>query len=116
MFKIVILKNPITTVDLKRIASEGFGDIIKAVVDVEKEIMAIGGELHVDIEVVLMENHSSLHQNTWGINLYPNQTGDEFVEFDSMINLKPSIGNRTRNVEDLKIQKRIREIVKKFIL
>ncbi len=115
MFEVKILENPINIEELKKIASDGFGDMVKAVVDVEKGNMAIGGELHVDMEVVLMEEREALRNNTWGINLYPNKTGEEFLEFDSMVNLKPAYGNRTRNVEDVKIQEKIKEIVKKFI-
>ena len=116
MFDIVTLKTPVTTAELKKRAAEGFGDIIKAVVDVESENISIGGELHVDMEIFMMENSNSLRSNTWGINLYPSKDGEEFIEFDSMINLKPAFGNRTRNVEDLEIQEKIKRIVKKFIL
>jgi hypothetical protein len=102
--------------ELEKIAAEGFGDMVKTVVDVEKGIMAIGGELHVDIEVILMEERGSLRQYTWGVNLYPGKTGDDFIEFDSMINLKPALSNRTRSVENAEVRQKIIEIVNKHIL
>ena len=115
MFTIRILEKPITILELKKAASEGFGDLIKAVVDVEKSTMAVGGELHVDMEILLIEERGALRSDTWGFNLYPEKSGDEFIEFDSMINLKPASGNRTRNVEDKTIQENIKGIVSKYI-
>ena len=110
-----ILKNPIRKSELVQIASEEFGDVVKAVVDVEQEIMTIGGELHADGEVELMEKENSQREHTWGINLYPKKTGSDWIEFDSMINLKPSFGNRSRDVEDHGTREKIKTIVAKYI-
>ena len=51
----------------------------------------------------------------WGINLYPDRKGDEFIEFDSMINVRPAQGNRSRVVESMDIQKKIRAVVAKIL-
>jgi hypothetical protein len=110
-----IIKDSISLVELKDVAQKQFGDLVKAVVDVEKKIMAIGGGLHADEEVELMEKEGSERENTWGINLYPDKTGEEFVEFDSMINLKPAFGNKTRGVEDETLKSKIIEIVQKLV-
>lgn len=106
-----IVKDGITRDELCALAHEQYGDLIKAVIDVEKGIMGVGGELHVDIQSLLIEKEHSGGDTTWGINLYLDKTGDDFIEFDSMVNLKPLLGNRTRGVGDLEIQKKIREIV-----
>ena len=116
MLEIYIIKKPITRLELKKIAEERFGDLAKAVVDVEKEIMAVGAELHADEEVLLMEQEESKREYTWGINLYPEKSGDDFIEFDSVINLKPSFGNRSRGIEDPKIREKIKNVVEKLIL
>lgn len=116
VFEIKILTNPLDIAKLKEVASKGFGELVKAVIDVENETMAISGELHVDMEAMLIKEKGALRNNTWGINLYPDKTGDEFLEFDSMINLKPAFNNRTRNVENPQIQEKIRQIVKKWII
>lgn len=113
--EIIILGQPISQKELAQIAEGGFGDMVKAVVDVEQGIMAIGGELHADMELLLTETKQSKRQNVWGINLYPEKTGDDLIEFNSMINLKPSLGNRTRGVEDAGIQTKIREVVSSFV-
>ena len=90
-------------------AENRFGDLVKAVVDIEKEIMAVDAELHADEEKLLLENGSN-QENLWGINLYPDET-DDFIEFDSMINLRPSWGNRSRGVDDENIRDKIIKIV-----
>lgn len=114
--EIHIVKKPITREELKQIASERYGDMVKAVVDLEREIMAMGGEFHADEELLLMEQEGSRRECTWGINLYPDSIGEDFIEFDSMINLKPAFGNRTRSVDKEDIQEKIRNVVKKLII
>ena len=101
--------------ELKKRAKEQFGDLVKAVVDVERGIMVVGGELHADGEVELMEKEGSRREHTWGINLYPEKFGDAFIEFDSMINLKPAFGNKTRGVESEEVRIKIKTIVQKLI-
>ena len=78
--EIQIIKEPINRSTLENIAIDQFIDLVKAVVDVEQEIMAIGGEFHSDEEVELISKEGSLRENTWGINLYIK--GDEFIEYD----------------------------------
>ena len=106
-----IVKEGITREELRVLAREQYGDIIKAVVDVEQNIMGVGGELHVDIQSLLIEKEHSRGDTTWGINLYLDKTGDDFIEFDSMVNLKPASGNRSRSVEDPVLRERIRAVV-----
>lgn len=109
-----VIREKITIEELKNIAKETFGELIKAVVDVEEEIMAIGGELHSDEEALLLEMGSK-QNNLWGINLYPDLEGEDWIEFDSMINLRPAFGNRTRVVEDPQIRQKIIYIVNKLV-
>ncbi|MDP3052480.1 MAG: DUF5674 family protein [bacterium] len=110
-----IVKTTIKKSELLEIASEGFGDIVKAVVDIGQGIMAVGGELHADEEVLLTEQEDSKRENTWGINIYPQKSENKWIEFDSMVNLKPHFGNRSRDVENPEIREKIRDIVKKLI-
>ena len=112
-----IVKEPITREELQRIANERYGDLVKAVVDVEQGIMALGGEMHADEEVLLMEKYGSQRANTWGINLLPGKFGtDEFLVYDSMVNLKPSFGNRTRGVDDPAVREKIQHITQSLIV
>ena len=116
MAEIRIVRDPVARAELQHIAEGQFGDFLKAVVDIEQGIMAIGGELHADIEVVLTEQIESKREFTWGINLYPEKFDNDFIEFDSMINIKPQYGNRSRGVGDVKVQEQIRNIVKKLVV
>ena len=116
MADIRIIKNPITRIELEKFAKERFGDLAKVVVDIEQKIIAVGGELHADMETLLMEKENSLRKDTWGINLYPENFGEDFVEFDSMINLKPALGNRTRNVENNETREKIKAIVNNLVI
>ena len=110
------IKNPILIKELKEITEERFGDLVKAVIDVRQEMMVVGGELHADEEVFLTDKYDSKREDLWGINLYPDMfPGDDFVEFDSMINIKPTSGNRSRNVEDKNVQEKIKTIVTKLV-
>ena len=111
-----IIIEPISKEKLKEIAKERFGNLVKAVVDIEQGIVALGGELHADEEVLLVEQKNSQRQNLWGINLYPDKEGSDFIEFDSVINLKPSFGNRSRGVEDAVIREKIEKVVQKLII
>jgi len=115
MDEIKIIKKPISRFELKTIAKESFGDLVKAAVDIKKEIVAIGGEFHIDEEMLLIEQEKSNQDDIWGINLYPEKQGPDFIEFDSMINLKPGLGNRTRGIEDRAIREKITGIINKSI-
>ncbi|KKQ35034.1 MAG: hypothetical protein US52_C0038G0004 [candidate division WS6 bacterium GW2011_GWA2_37_6] len=114
MAEITIITDKIKLADLHENAKNMFGGLVKAVVDIEQGKMAVFGELHSDEESVLLENGSK-QANLWGINIYPDQPDDKMIEFDSMINLRPSQGNMSRSVDDLKTQKKIIATVKKLI-
>ena len=115
--EIRIIKEPITIEELKKIAQERYGDLVKVVVDVGQGIMALGGEMHSDEEMLLMEKYGSQRVSTWGANLLPGKFGtDEFLVYDSMINLKPSFGNRTRGVDDPAVRGKIQHIVQSLIV
>ncbi len=113
--EIKILQNQITRKELAAMAEQQFGEWIKGVVDVEQGVMAIGGELHADMEAVLLEQ-GSRQKDVWGINLYPDKEGEEWIEFNSMINVRPLSGNRSRGVEDQETQEKIRTVVKRWII
>jgi len=108
-----IIRENLTLNELKKMALM-FGNMVKAVVDVDRELVAVEGELHSDLEALLLENGSK-QKNLWGINLYPDSQGEEFIEFDSMINMRPSQGNISRGVDDKKISEKIVEIVNRWI-
>lgn len=109
-----MIKDKLTLDELKKMAAAGFGDMVKAVVDVEREHIAVDAELHADLEAAILEQGS--HQaSLWGINLYPEISGEHFIEFDSVMNIRPASGNRSRGVDNEELRKKIIEIVAKRI-
>ena len=100
--------------ELNQMAITGFGNLVKAVVDIDKEVIAVDAELHSDLEALLIENGSK-QRSLWGINFYPEMKGDDLVEFDSMINMRPSQGNRSRGVDSPEIRKKIMELISKKV-
>lgn len=111
---IEVISSGVTLEHLRKLADTGFGDLVKAVVDVELGIMAIGGELHADEEAILLEG-GSRQQSLWGINIYADLEGDDRIEFDSMINIRPAQGNRSRGVDDPAIRATIVQIVDQLV-
>ncbi len=112
---IQIIRDQISFESLKEIAKGQFGYMVKAVVDIRRKIMAVGGELHADEEVLLSEDGSE-REDVWGINLYLENSPEDWIAFDSMINIKPQYGNRSRGVEDVGIQQKIKTIVNEIVV
>ena|SRR5579862_1045163 len=98
-FRLQILRAPLMREDLVAIAAGGFGDMVKAVVDIERGAMAIGADLAADEEAALMDD-GSRQRDLWGINLYPSDATEAWIEFDSMINVRPAQSNRSRGVDN----------------
>ena len=113
-FELRIIREPISRAELASAATLGFGDMIKAVVDVTRGIMAVGAELHADEESALLDD-GSIQTDLWGINLYPSESGEGWLEFDSMINVRPAQGNRSRGVDDATMRERILRTVSDLV-
>ncbi len=109
-----VVDKKISLEEINKLARDTFGNLVKAVVDVEKEIMVVGGQLHSDEESLLIE-HGSKQENIWGINIYPQESSDNWIEFDSMINLRPYQENLTRSVDNSEICQKIVEIVNQLV-
>ena len=116
--KIIIMKiidSPIKKTDLKSCQNQIDNIAVKGVVDVEKELLAIDAEFHADLEQFLLQNGSNQH-DLWGINLYFEEDDlDDFLEFDSMINLRPSQNNRSRGIDSPELREKIQKVVTKWV-
>lgn len=105
----------ITVAELQKMAEKMYGTLVKADVDITKKIVIIDMEMHADGEAQLLES-GSRQEDLWGINLHPDKFGtDNFIEFDSMINIRPRQQNPSRDVLDQVVQKQIREIVNEVV-
>jgi len=101
----------IDIVELTKMAEKMYGNLVKGVVDIEKDILVLDAEMHVDEEQFLLEQGSS-QNDLGGINLYPANFGEEdFVEFDYMVNIRPRQQNMSRHVDSPEIQQKIIKIV-----
>jgi hypothetical protein len=110
-----IIDKIITLNELEKMAADTFIDMVKAVVDVDRGLIAIDAELHSDLEALLLGN-GSRQKDLWGINLYPDMHGEDFIEFDSMINIRPSQENMSRGVDSKETCDKIIDIVNKVVM
>ena len=111
---IKIIKKKITKDELGKIAQEGFGEMVKVVVDVKREVLAIGGELHADEEIALVKDGSE-SKNLWGANIYLNKPKEKRVEFSALINIRPAQNNRSMEIQNPKIKEKAKEIIDNLI-
>ena len=111
----IIVKESIRIDEVKNMLGNFFTDMVKGVVYVEKKELALDAELHSDLESLLIEN-GSLQNDLWGINIYPNLDDEDFLEFDSLINIRPSDNNKSRYVENESIRNEIIKIVNNLII
>ena len=110
-----ILQKSITRAELAALAENTFGDMIKCVADVRLGALALDAELHADLERMLLENGSA-GEDLWGFNLYPEEEGEDFIEYDSLINIRSWQNNPTRDVLDPDIREAIKRLVEQFII
>lgn len=115
MIDIQIVEKTISVQELKELAKQRFGNMVKGVVDIRLNIMAVGAELHADEEALLLTKGSN-QEDLWGINIYLDDPKQPYwIEFDSMINIRPSQNNPSRDVENLEVRKTITDLVSKLV-
>jgi hypothetical protein len=96
------------------LVEQHFEDMVKYVIDVERGIAAVGGELHADEEAALLES-GSRQEDLWGANYYPGRGRDGCIEYTSLINIRPAQGNRSMTIENLLLRDRVRELTFRLI-
>ena len=110
-----ILQQPISSKEFAVIAENTFGDMVKAVADVRRGLLAIDADLHADLEQLLLADGSA-GEDLWGFNLWVEEEGDGFIEYDSLINIRSWQGNPSRDVLDPTVREAIKVIVSQFII
>jgi hypothetical protein len=105
---------PIALEEIRELATARFGDMVKGVIDLRRGVLLLDADLHADQEAELLAEGAA-QRDLWGINLYPDLPGDDWLEFDSMINLRPSFGNRSRGVEDEATREAIRDLIGRLV-
>ena len=107
---ILVTSEPVPRDELSRLVALYFGDMIKFVVDVERGVIAVGGELHADAKAMLLENESR-QADVWGGNYYPGRGEEDCLEYTSLINIRPSEANASMEIESEELRGRVRSIV-----
>ena len=110
-----IIISKISQEKLKHHLENTFGDIVKFVADIEKGVLALGGEMHADCEEMLLQADSK-QEDLWGANLYPNNTLEERIEYLSLINIRPQQNNRQMYISDKEIREKVKYIVYTLLL
>jgi hypothetical protein len=113
MAKPEIFRAPIPKKTIQRLADEEFGNMVKFVVDLEKGIVCAGGGLHSDEEEMLLE-HGSRQSHLWGANFYLERPHQKRYEFISMINVRPSDGNRSQLIMSGAIRQEVSKLADLF--
>src|SRR3989344_2311841 len=113
--RIKIIDKKIAENELREIAKDFYIDMIKGVVDIEQEILAMGGEYHIDANMILIKNGSK-QQNIWGFNWYLDKPQNERIEYISLINIRPAQGNRSMEIQDASLRDAIKTIILKYLL
>ena len=111
---IKVISGRLSQQELKRLAQETYGEMIKALVDIKRDLLAVGGELHADAKAILLDQ-SSRQENLWGINLYPDKSKADRIEYTALINVRPGQGNLSMEVKSPSLRRKIREIVNQRI-
>ena len=100
-----LLKEKTTSSQIQEMLQE-YEDMIKIVVDIRKRILSGGGEMHADCESVLLEDGSE-QDDLWGANWYPTE---QRIEFESLINIRPRLGNRSILIQDENLRRQVEEV------
>ncbi len=112
--QIKIIDKQININELRQMAKDGFGDFVKGVCDLEKEILALGGELHSDCYEALIED-GSCGADIWGFNIFPDLPKERCLEFTSLINIRPNLGNRSMEIQSQEVREKIVKVIDKII-
>ena len=112
--KIQIIREPISVSEVQALAQEIYGDVVKGVADIDREVIALGGEWHMDANKILVEEGSS-QEHIWGFKIYPDKRGNDAVEYISLINIRPHQENRSMEIADPAIRDTIRRILQQLI-
>jgi len=111
---IAIISERIVRKELARLVDAYFGDMVKIVVDVQREVVAVGGELHADAEQLLLEQ-GSRQADLWGANYYPGRGAEECLEYTALINIRPSQDNPSMEIQDADTREKVRSIAERLV-
>jgi hypothetical protein len=107
---IYFLKEPASSIQMQEMLQE-YQKMIKIVVDIRRRFLSGGGEMHSDCESVLLDNGSE-QDDLWGANWYP---AEPRIEFESLINIRPRLGNRNILIQDEAIRRQVESVTREIL-
>jgi hypothetical protein len=113
--EIKILAEKMSMEEVKVFAENWYGTMIKGAVDITQNKVALGGDYHIESGELLIQHGSKL-EDVWGFNIRFEEDANGTLEFDSMINIKPNLGNKSRDITDENISKKAEGIIKSWII
>jgi hypothetical protein len=105
-----LLKLSATSIQIQEMLAQ-YEDMIKIVVDIRRGILSGGGEMHADCESVLLDDGSE-QDDLWGANWYP---AEQRIEFESLINIRPRLGNRSILIQDENLRQQVETITREIL-
>jgi hypothetical protein len=111
---VIVKERRIEPVELRRLVLLYFEDMVKYVVDVERGVLALGGEMHADGEQLLLED-GSRQKDLWGANYYPGRGREGCIEYTALINIRPAAGNRSMEIQDPAVRERVRVVTWRLV-
>ena len=106
---VIVREDRLAASELRRLVLLYFEDMVKYVVDVERGVIGLGGDMHADAEQLLLED-GSRQADIWGANYYPGRGREGSIEYTSLINIRPSAGNRSMEIQDPGLRQRVRDL------
>jgi len=113
--KIIITNKKIPLHQIKSLCEQWFGEMVKVVVDIERRVIGIGGELHADAEELLIQDGSN-QKNIWGANLYPKFVPKDRIEYTALINVRPRQNNPSMEIIDDRIKIKLKEVIETLVM
>jgi len=112
--KIVIVRDSMRLSDIKILTDFWDKTMIKGVVDVNRNVVALGGQWHTDANTVLLGDGSK-QEDVWGLKIYPREKGDAVLEYISHINIRPTQNNTSMEIESDELRSLMKKIVSELI-
>ena len=106
---VIVRDSRIEPAELRRLVLLFFEDMVKYVVDVERGVLGLGGDMHADAEQLLLED-GSRQADLWGANYYPGRGREGCIEYTSLINIRPAAGNRSMEIQDPVVRERVQAL------
>ncbi len=110
---ILIPAKQLQMADLEQFLNSPFEKMIKFVVDVRLEKIALGGEMQADAEEELIRGGSA-QGDLWGGNLWPWERPPR-IEYISLINIHPAADNRGMEIRLDHVRRAVRDVVREWV-